>query len=100
MQTFQRHLTTEAFKIAGGIDLSPSTTKPLRQHRIPANFITRITKSFLDSLYAFLDGLVLLASEETEYKKPLAGAEALAGGPGSRADTIDLTNPVRRVHLR
>ncbi|OCB87790.1 hypothetical protein A7U60_g5113 [Sanghuangporus baumii] len=99
IQTFQRHLTTEAFKIAGGIDLTPSTTKPLRQHRIPTNFITKITKSFLDSLYAFLDGLVLLASEETEYKKPLVGSEALPGGPGSRGDTIDLANPETRLLL-
>ncbi|EJD05538.1 uncharacterized protein FOMMEDRAFT_152861 [Fomitiporia mediterranea MF3/22] len=97
MQTFQRQLTTEAFKIAGGIDLTTSTTKPLRQHRVPANFIARITKSFLDSLYAFLDGLVLLASEDTEYKKPISGPEVLSGTLGPRAETIDLANPETRL---
>ena len=97
MQTFQKHLTTEAFKIAGGIDLTASTTKPLKQHRVPGSFITKITKSFLDSLYAFLDGLVLLASEETEYKKPLVGSDVLPGTLGNRADTIDLANTVGTI---
>lgn len=94
MQTFQKHLTTEAFKIAGGIDLATSATKPSRQHRIAANFTVKITKSFLDSLYAFLDGLVLLASEDSEYKKPLTGSDALGGSMGNRAELIDLANPV------
>ena len=96
MQTFQKHLTTEAFKIAGGIDLNPSATKPTRQHRIPATFISKITKSFLDSLYAFLDGLVLLASEDTEFKKPVPGADVPSG---SRTESMDLTNPVSDLSL-
>ncbi|KAH8116013.1 exocyst complex component Sec5-domain-containing protein, partial [Phellopilus nigrolimitatus] len=99
MQTFQRHLTTEAFKIAGGIDLSTSAAKPTRQYRIAPNFIAKISKSFLDSLYAFLDGLVLLASEESEYKKPPIGMDALAGTTGNRVDLIDLANPDTRLLL-
>ena len=98
IQTFQRYLSTEAFKIAGGLDLVPSATKPTRQHRISSNFTMKITKSFLDSLYAFLDGLVLLASDESEYKRPPGGAlgnDVISGGAGSRAELIDLTNPVR-----
>ncbi|THH07884.1 hypothetical protein EW145_g3080 [Phellinidium pouzarii] len=95
MQTFQRHLTTEAFKIAGGIDFNISAAKVTRQHRIAVNFTAKITKSFLDSLYAFLDGLVLLASEESEYHKLAASAEAF----GSRTELMDLANPETRLLL-
>jgi len=67
MEHFQRHLTTAAFKLAGGIDISSSISlsKPTKQNPIPQVFVTRITKAFLDALYAFLDGLVLLASDES-----------------------------------
>ncbi|EEB87942.1 hypothetical protein MPER_14491, partial [Moniliophthora perniciosa FA553] len=65
MELFQRHVTTAAFKLAGGVDLSSSSlTKPLKQNPIPSAFVSKITKAFLDVLYAFLDGLVHLASEE------------------------------------
>lgn len=93
MQVFQRHLTTEAFKVAGGLDLNPSTSRPIRQHRIAANFTSKITKSFLDSLYAFLDGLVHLASEDSDYSKPVPG-EPSNGFLVNRGDLIDLSNPV------
>lgn len=67
MEHFQRHLTTTAFKLAGGVDLSSSISlsKPTKQNPVPQVFVTRITKAFLDALYAFLDGLVLLASDES-----------------------------------
>ncbi|KAF7430424.1 hypothetical protein PC9H_006131 [Pleurotus ostreatus] len=67
LEVFQRHITTAAFKIAGGVDLtpSPSLTKPQKQSQIPQAFVSKITKAFLDVLYAFLDGLVLLASDES-----------------------------------
>jgi exocyst complex component 2 len=67
IQLFQRQITTDAFKIAGGLDMSSSTnpSKPIKQYQITSDFITKIIKAFLDSLYAFLDGLVLLASEES-----------------------------------
>ena len=95
MQTFQRHLTTEAFKIAGGLDLNPSSSKPVRQHRIAANFTTKIIKSFLDSLYAFLDGLVHLASEELEYERPFMGTtDPRNGSNGNQSDAMDLSNTV------
>ena len=99
MQTFQRHLTTEAFRIAGGIDLNTSVTKPSRQHRIPQTFTTKITKSFLDSLYAFLDGLVLLASDETEYKVPAPTADTIPGTNVNRSDLIDLSDSETRLLL-
>ena len=36
----------------------------VKQYPIPSEFIAKITKAFLDTLYAFLDGLVHLASDE------------------------------------
>lgn len=65
IEVFQRHMTTAAFKIAGGVEASSSVTRPLKQHPIPSAFVTKITKAFLDALYAILDGLVLLASDES-----------------------------------
>lgn len=66
MELFQRHLTTAAFKIAGGVDLSStSLAKIQKQNPVPQAFVSKITKAFMDSLYAFLDGLVLLASDES-----------------------------------
>ncbi|KAJ7145330.1 exocyst complex component sec5 [Mycena crocata] len=83
MELFQRHVTTAAFKIAGGVDLATaSISRPVKQNPIPVAFVSKITKAFLDALYAFLDGLVHLASEESPVvtgKMPLTEA---AGGPG------------------
>ena len=94
MQTFQRHLTTEAFKIAGGIELTASnSSKPVKQNRVALEFVTKITKSFLDALYAFLDGLVHLASDETEYKRPVG----MVTESTNRFEAADLSNPVSRI---
>lgn len=68
MRTFQRQITTCAFKVAGGVDLAPSAMTPSRstkQHPIAPEFTGKITKAFLDALYAVLDGLVHLASDES-----------------------------------
>ncbi|KAI0371254.1 hypothetical protein BV20DRAFT_1120669 [Pilatotrama ljubarskyi] len=68
MRTFEKHITTCAFKIAGGVDLSSSassSSRPTKQNSIPTEFVAKITKAFLDSLYAFLDGMVHLASDES-----------------------------------
>ena len=66
IQLFQRHIATCAFKLAGGIDLSSSTSSSrlVKQYPVPSEFVAKITKAFLDTLYAFLDGLVHLASDE------------------------------------
>ncbi|KAJ7810126.1 exocyst complex component sec5 [Mycena leptocephala] len=58
MELFQRHVTTAAFNAS-------ALAKPVRQNPIPTAFVSKITKAFLDALYAFLDGLVHLASEES-----------------------------------
>ena len=58
-------MTTAAFKIAGVETSSSSVARAPRQHPIPSAFVSKITKAFLDALYAILDGLVLLASDES-----------------------------------
>lgn len=78
MHAFQKHITTAAHKIASGVtDSSGSKSK-----RIPTQFSNKITKSFLDSLYSFLDGLVHLASDESPVVQGLhiqAKTEATTG---------------------
>ncbi len=100
LQAFQNHLTSTAFKIAGGIGSTapsaPSSLRPGKQDRIPVEFASKITKSFLDTLYAFLDGMVHLASNDMEVKRPSAtqaGARSVRSVP-DHMDLLDLTNPV------
>ncbi|KAH9171067.1 exocyst complex component Sec5-domain-containing protein [Lactarius sanguifluus] len=57
---FQRHVTTWAFKFASGAE-APSSRSGRRP--IPNEFVNKISKAFLDATYAFLDGLVQLATE-------------------------------------
>ncbi|KAK7046645.1 exocyst complex component SEC5 [Favolaschia claudopus] len=96
MEVFQRHITTSAFKLAGGLDLasaSSSLSKPVRQNTIPAAFITKITRAFLDALYAFLDGLVHLASDESPILTGKMPRTEAAGGPGG-------PNPLELLDMR
>ncbi|KAI1798032.1 exocyst complex component Sec5-domain-containing protein [Ganoderma leucocontextum] len=67
IRMFQKQVTTSAFKIAGGVDLSTSasSSRQTKQNLVAPEFVTKIMKAFLDSLYAFLDGLVHLASDES-----------------------------------
>ncbi|EIM87714.1 uncharacterized protein STEHIDRAFT_147005 [Stereum hirsutum FP-91666 SS1] len=67
IQLFEKHITTCAFKIAGGVDLSASasSSRLVKQHAVATEFKSKITKAFVDTLYAFLDGMVNLASEES-----------------------------------
>ncbi|KAG6831153.1 hypothetical protein H0H87_006083 [Tephrocybe sp. NHM501043] len=66
MELFQRQLTTAGFKLAGGVDLSASAlSRPTKQNPVPQAFVSKVTKAFIDALYAFLDGLVLLSSNES-----------------------------------
>ncbi|KAI0065245.1 hypothetical protein BV25DRAFT_1822396 [Artomyces pyxidatus] len=94
MQLFQRQVTTWAFKIAGGVDASPSTARLGKQYPIPAEFVAKITKAFLDALYAFLDGLVHLASDESPAmieQAPTVG-DAVAAGPSGKPNALELVD--------
>lgn len=99
MEIFQRHLTTAAYKLAGGVDLSTSAlTKPTKQNSIATAFVTKITKAFIDTLYAFLDGLMNLASDEapivTGKKAPVAPVTST-----NPLELLDLSDGVRLVGL-
>ncbi|KAG5643067.1 hypothetical protein DXG03_001595 [Asterophora parasitica] len=100
IELFQRQLTTAAFKIAGGVDLSASSlTKPSKQNPVPQAFVSKITKAFLDALYAFLDGLVLLTSDESlifKGKMPVADAAPVATGPNP-LELLDLHDKDTRM---
>lgn len=101
MRTFQRHITTCAFKIAGGVDLAPSaisSSRSTKQHPIPPEFTGKITKAFLDSLYAVLDGLVHLASDEssvTSVKQTVPQTISVTGA--NPLALLDLENAVRYI---
>ena len=99
IQLFQRHLTVGAFKLAIGTDLSSgmmNSSRAAKQASVPTIFRTKITKAFVDSLYAFLDGLVHLASDESP---PLAALKASTDGAGAAGtnplELLDIQNPVR-----
>ncbi|KAG8911204.1 hypothetical protein FRC00_006898, partial [Tulasnella sp. 408] len=60
---FQKHNTTGAYKIAT-ISGSGSGGGRSQQKMVPPEFTSKITKAFLDCLYAILDGFIPLATEE------------------------------------
>ncbi|KAF8999104.1 exocyst complex component sec5 [Cyathus striatus] len=101
IELFQRQVTTAGFKIAGGVDLFASTvSKTSKQDVIPQAFVSKIVKAFLDSLYAFLDGLVQLASDES----PIATGKQLVGEPlplsgPNMLELLDLTDSDVRMLL-
>ncbi|KIL63509.1 hypothetical protein M378DRAFT_164391 [Amanita muscaria Koide BX008] len=91
IEFFQRHMTTAAYKIAAGVDQSPGSSKSSRQHSPSQVFIQKITKAFVDGLYAILDGLVLLASDEA----PIAVGKML----DVESTTLNGSNPLEQVDL-
>ncbi|KAJ7151147.1 exocyst complex component sec5 [Mycena filopes] len=103
MELFQRHVTTAAFKLAGGVDLATASNlaKPVRQNSIPTAFVSKITRAFLDALYAFLDGLVHLASEESPVVTGKMPRTEAAGGPGgpNALELLDMRDGDTRLLL-
>ncbi|GBE87410.1 exocyst complex component Sec5-domain-containing protein [Sparassis latifolia] len=97
MRVFQKHVTTCAFKIAGGVDLSSSSSMSSsrvgKRRPVAPEFTAKIVKAFLDTLYAFLDGLVHLASDESP---------TVAGTHLKLADMTVLTgtNPLELVDIQ
>ncbi|SJL12894.1 related to Exocyst complex component Sec5 [Armillaria ostoyae] len=91
MEVFQRHVTTAAYKLAGGVDLSSvSLTKPTKQNPITAAFVTKITRTFIDVLYSFLNGMVQLVSDD------MSSASGKRQFPNSE---LDLVNPIELLDL-
>ncbi|KAJ3551008.1 hypothetical protein NM688_g4954 [Phlebia brevispora] len=101
IQMFERHLTAGAFKLAGGTDLSTgmmNVSRIIKQTPVPQIFITKITKAFVDSLYAFLDGLVHLASDELLSLPSLTAPSNSAGVTGTNPlELLDIENPDTRL---
>ncbi|KAH7882412.1 exocyst complex component Sec5-domain-containing protein [Phlebopus sp. FC_14] len=95
LEVFQRHMATSAFKIAGGIDLSStsSSLRTIKQNHISSAFTLKITKAFLDAVYAFLDGLVHLTSSQSH-----SGPEE-SSTVRSTSKFFDLSDPNIRLLL-
>lgn len=94
LDAFQRHLTTSALKFAGGIELSSTSSsfRTIQQNQISPAFMAKITKAFLDAVYAFLDGLVQLTSPEWSITTETSG-------PGQQAPSkpFDLNDVVSTI---
>ncbi|KAI0030356.1 exocyst complex component Sec5-domain-containing protein [Vararia minispora EC-137] len=104
IQVFQKHQTTTAFKLAGGVDLAVSTAKLGRQHPIASEFVAKITRAFLDSLYAILDGLVIVATGATLDAVQVAGMTDPVAAPSTKGGTnllemLDMTDIANRTLL-
>lgn len=93
IRLFQRHLTTGAFKVAGGADLlsSASSSRLMKQNAVSPTFLSKVTKAFLDTLYAFLDGMVHLASDEFPKLPPAK--------PGSEVDPPSENDPLELLDI-
>lgn len=92
IELYQRHMTTSVFKIAVGADLSSGISKSSRQNPVNPTLKHKIAKAFLDALYAFLDGLVLLASDES----PISTGKML----DMETPTLTGSNPLEQLDLR
>lgn len=90
MHEYQKYITTAAYKIAAGITDSTTT----KQKPVAQQFSSLITKTFLDSLYAFLDGMVHLASEDSPVSHGLKRQESEQEATGA-IPLFDLRQNVR-----
>ncbi|KAF8222395.1 hypothetical protein L208DRAFT_1413490 [Tricholoma matsutake] len=99
IELFQRQLTTAAFKLAGGVDLSSSSlVKSSKQNAIPQAFVSKIVKAFMDTLHALLEGLTVLASDASPIatgKRPVP--EAILSMASNSIDLLDLTDSNTRI---
>ncbi|KAF8512663.1 exocyst complex component Sec5-domain-containing protein [Hysterangium stoloniferum] len=107
MQIFQMHNVSSAYRIACGTETSSGPNKNPKQKLIRPEFAAKVSKTFLDTLYAFLDGLVHLASDDWRVtdsnvigSRPIEGCisganiKATATGPA-----LDLTSTHTRLLL-
>jgi len=97
-------MTTVAYRIAAGADLPTSSSKSSKQSPIPQVFASKITRAFLDAIYAFLDGLVLLASSEPPVlEKPSLDMGVVPPAEGavemSLQELVDLKDTVSLISL-
>ncbi|KAG2338040.1 hypothetical protein BDR05DRAFT_1044844 [Suillus weaverae] len=100
LESFMRHLATSAFKIAGGVstDSGSGVLRVTQQNIVPTAFTSKITKAFLDAIYAILDGFVVLVAEEA----PPGVSNIVAAGTPEREgkqELIDLRDSNTRLLL-
>ncbi|KAH9077909.1 exocyst complex component Sec5-domain-containing protein [Lactarius deliciosus] len=89
---FQRQVTTWAFKFASGAE-APSSRSGRRP--IPNEFVNKISKAFLDATYAFLDGLVQLATDGSPVTDAENNSHTMIGSAGvSRRHPADTSETV------
>lgn len=92
------------FKLAGGVDLPSASNphKPLKRHPVSQEVLSGITKAFLETVYAFLDGLAHLASEESPVSHGHQAAVIDMGiTPGSNPlELLDLTETVNFLRIK
>lgn len=100
LESFMRHLATSAFKIAGGVstDSGSGVLRVTQQNIVPPAFTSKITRAFLDAIYAVLDGFVVLVAEEAP---PGVGSIVAAGVPEreGKQELIDLRDSNTRLLL-
>jgi len=109
VETYQRHLTTITYKIAGGGGDDPSVPSSTlrssaRQQNsssypavVPMMLVTKVIKGFVESLFAVLDGMMLLASVQSPV---VAGGSAMAKGLGLGGGIdVDLKDSVRHLYF-
>lgn len=100
LESFMRHLATSAFKIAGGVstDSGSGVLRVTQQNTVPPAFTSKITRAFLDAIYAVLDGFVVLVAEEAP---PGVGSIVATGVPEreGKQELIDLRDSNTRLLL-
>ncbi|KAJ9476439.1 Exocyst complex component SEC5 [Pseudozyma hubeiensis] len=103
LAAFHKGNARQAFHLAGGRSTSTpvSALEASRKNRngeqpVAPEFTARIKGSFLDALYAFLDGLVHLAFSEYSPLEPRTAlsVQSVPGHPGSAVDVRDLDTRV------
>ena len=90
-------MTTVTYKIAAGANLPAPSSKASKQSPIPQVFASNITRAFLDVIYAFLDGLVLLTSSEPPVlDKPSSNMGVVPPAGGGNRDESSRTSRLER----
>lgn len=95
-QFFQRQLTTWSWKFASGAEASSSSSR-LGRRPIPNEFVIKITKTFLDATYAFLDGLVRLAEEGSPVTEKIPGVDVNTTGELQAMTLLDTSDADTRT---
>jgi hypothetical protein len=89
---------------------APFTTKGIQNHPVsrkksrpmPPVFINKLTKTFMDAIYAFLDGLVLLTTVDSPNMKEPDKVEHVQETAHEMRlhELLDLRDPVRTHSLK